>query len=477
MPREIANDMTRISLIVLTMLSFLGAYCGSAPSNQKDSKAGGKGTSPTAMATLLEESLFKDILEHWYPRNIDSVHGGYISGFERDWSLSRNQQKSLVQQARHTWTTAFVLEHYPDRKEFLAYSGQGMEFLRDRMWDTEFGGFHTFTRADGTPALGRGGGKLVYGQSFALYGLSQYYLVSGRQEALHLAQKGFGWMEQHAHDKAHGGYFEFMQRDGTVISDPGETIDLSSHPGLGLKDYNSSIHVMEGLTNLYRVWPDSLLRIRLEEMFYLIRDTFVHPDGYLQLYFYPNWTLVPDEKMLIRSGGNDYHSQHISYGHDVETAFLLLETAHVLGMGSDQKTHALAKKIVDHSLDHGWDGEQGGFFYMGKIREGKQEIISETKSFWVMAEALNALLLMHTLYPEDPRDYYGKFLATWNYIEAYLMDQEFGGWFSEGLDSARRSKDQPKSSGWKTTYHNTRAMVHCIEMLHGLQGSIDPIEH
>lgn len=420
----------------------------------------------TDMAAILEESLFRDILDCWYPRNMDTVHGGYISGFERDWSPSKQQQKSLVQQARHTWTTAFVAKHYPDRKEYTDYARQGYRFLADHLWDEAFGGFHTFSHADGTPVVEAGGGKLVYGQAFALYALAQYYSLTGEAEALDLARKAFLWMEEHAHDGRHGGYFEFLEQSGRVIGDPGEAFEPGIHePGRGLKDYNSSIHILEGLTGLHRVWPDSLVRRRLEEMFLLIRDTFVHPDGYLQLYFYPDWTLVPNETMELRSKGQDYFTQHITFGHDVETAFLLLEAAGELGLEEDAHTRAIAKKLVDHSLATGWDGEKGGFFYMGRYRDGRVEIISRQKDFWVEAEGLNALLLMHRLYPGDGNDYYGKFLSTWRYIDNYLIDKEYGGWYSSGIDRSPESRDGQKSHGWKTTYHNTRALVHCIHML------------
>jgi mannobiose 2-epimerase len=446
----------------MILLLVFSMACGPVKKNHED-------RDPAAMAEILEESLFRDILDVWYPRNLDTVHGGFISGFQRDWSpTERPLPKSLVQQARHLWTTSFVYEHYPQKKEYLEYARNGFGFLREHMWDNEYGGFFTHCLADGTPAIERNDGKLVYGQSFAIYGLSQFYAVSGEEKALELAKATFLWMEVNVHDKEHGGYFEFLERDGTPLGHELDADEMGRSPGKGLKDYNSSIHILEAFTTLYKVWPDALVKKRLEEMFLLIRDTFVHPDGYLQLYFYPDWTLVPDSVMLERSGGQAYHSQHITYGHDVETAFLLLEAAHALGLEHDAGTMEIAKRMVDHSLAHGWDAETGGFFYMGKLRDGKEEIISKDKAFWVEVEGLNALLLMHTLHPDDETDYYGKFLATWDYIDNYLIDKEYGGWYSNGLDQSPDSQDQLKSHGWKTTYHNTRGMVHCIEMLRDL---------
>ena len=78
---------------------------------------------------------------------------------------------------------------------------------------------------------------------------------------------------------------------------------------------------------------------------------------------------------------------------------------------------------------------------------------------------MNALLMMALLYPDDPNNYYSKFLKSWKYIRTYLIDKEHGGWYNYGLDTFPENAEQQKSHIWKTTYHNTRAMVRCIKML------------
>jgi mannobiose 2-epimerase len=165
------------------------------------------------------------------------------------------------------------------------------------------------------------------------------------------------------------------------------------------------------------------------------------------------------------SGGDHWETQHITYGHDVETAYLLLETASELGMDQDPVTRRIARRLVDHSLESGWDTIAGGFFDAGKKKEGDIMIINRHKSWWAQAEGLNALLLMHTLHPEDTADYYGLFHEMWVYIDRYLIDHTYGGWYNSGLDTYPGNRTQRKSHAWKTTYHNVRAMIHCIHML------------
>ena len=435
---------------------------GKAPDNGK----GHIQESQRLLAQQMEESLFKYILEPWYPRVVDTVHGGYHSNFRRDWTRDEDSgNRALVQQARHLWATSLIYENYPGKKEYLEYASQGFRFLQHDMWDQEYGGFHAYCTREGRPVANSIHEKKVYGQAFAVYGLSKYYRVSQDPEALDLARKTFLWLEDHVHDKEFGGYFETLNRDGSPVLEA----DPDGGPGgflsAGIKDYNSSIHVMEALTELYRVWPDPLVRERLEEMFYLIRDTFVHPEGYLQLFFEPDWTLVQRDPAEEGDEEGQWFLNHYTYGHDVETAFLLLETAEVLGWGKDEKTHHIAKRLVDHSLASGWDSLNGGFFDAGVAGPEGIRIVNDHKSWWGLVEGMNALLLMHTLYPDDPQNYYALFLKAWEHIDRYLIDKTYGGWYNAATDTYPETVDSLKSHIWKTTYHNVRGMIHCIHLL------------
>jgi len=458
------KPMHKLVLLVLTM-SLASCY-----SNKKGEGSLNIDNDRMALAHELEESLFSYILKPWYPRIIDSLNGGYHSNYAHDWSREANSgNRALVQQARHLWATSLIYEHYPEHMEYLDYAENGFRFLEEAMWDEEFGGFHAYCTQEGAFVESTVHEKKIYGQAFAVYGLSQYYRVSRDAEALELAKNAFLWMEEHAHDKEFGGYFELLGRDGSPVIDETPAEGQDGFLRMGIKDYNSSIHVMEALSELYRIWPDSLVRARLEEMFYLIRDTFVHPDGYLQLFFEPDWTLVSREEAEAGDEAGQWFKTHFTYGHDVETAFLLLETSHVLGWGEDEKTLFIAKQLVDHSLASGWDTEKGGFYDAGIASEEGIRIINNHKSWWGLVEGMHALLLMHTLYPDDPQDYYSLFLKSWEHIDTFLIDKTNGGWYNAATDTYPENVDRPKSHIWKTTYHNVRGMLNCIQMLRNIK--------
>ena len=81
---------------------------------------------------------------------------------------------------------------------------------------------------------GLGDEKHVYGISFVIYAASTVREVTGDERSLALvARDAFDWLDQHAHDAKHGGYFEALRRDGTPILgwDDGDTARPSDGPG------------------------------------------------------------------------------------------------------------------------------------------------------------------------------------------------------------------------------------------------------
>lgn len=414
----------------------------------------------------LENSLKYELLDVWYPITIDTEYGGFLSDFTYDWQPKGSQNKFLVYQARHLWTTSQAALFLND-DNYRKIAEHGFHFLKDKMWDKMYGGFFMLRNRQGHPIQsGYGDDKSAYGNAFAIYALAAYYAMTGDSSALNLAQKTFFWLENHSHDPRYKGYFDWMRQDGSWYDKTDSKLDPRRLIGAGLKDQNSSIHLLEAFSELYRVWPDSLLRERLLEMLNLIRDTITTAKGYLTLFFERDWTPVSfrDSSQAVREAS--YYFDHVSFGHDMETAYLMLEASHVLGLSSDVKTLTIAKKMVDHALANGWDDENGGFYYQGYYfnHSDSISIINEEKEWWVQDEGLNALMLMAKLFPEEKK-YYVAFKKQWEYIKKFLIDHEYGGWYMDGLDKSPGKQQAPKAYDWKANYHDVRALMNCIKML------------
>jgi cellobiose epimerase len=401
---------------------------------------------------------------------MDTVHGGFLSTFTHDFKPADEQNKMIVSQARHVWTTAKAAMAYPEVDYYLDASAHGVKFLRDVMWDSIYGGFHTLVDRSGNVISNAQEEKTAYGNAFGIYGLAAYVMASGDTSALSLAKKAFHWLEQHSHDPVHKGYFQHLKRDGTVIQ---RNSLIPSTSDLGYKDQNSSIHLLEAFTELYQVWPDPIVAERLKEMLVLVRDTITTNKGYLILFLQPDWTPV-----TFRDSSQDvimkhHNIDHVSFGHDVETAYLLLEASHVAGIENDTTTLRIAKKMVDHALNNGWDSVAGGFYDEGYYFTDKpgMTIIRDTKNWWAQAEGLNTLLLMADLFPEDEQAYFDKFLLMWDYIDKNLIDHENGEWYAGGIDKQPELKSALKGHIWKACYHQYRSMENCVKRLRGEVGS------
>lgn len=462
-PLTIAADpprsIPRIARILLLLLVPLGAG-QSIPAGVGVAMAQAP-VDRVALAAELRSEL-DALLAAWYPRTVDAEYGGFLSRFDHAWSPEERQEKMIVTQARHVWTTARAAEFFPGEDRFLTLAAHGFAYLREVLWDEEHGGFFWLVRRDGTP-LPDGPERILkqaYGNAFGIYALAAYYEVSEDPGALALAQQAFRWLDEHAHDPVHGGYFQFLERDGTPLR--------AGHDGTPPKDQNSSIHLLEAFTELYRVWPDPVLGSRLAELLMLIRDVQTVPPGHLTLFSTANWTPVSfrDSAEAVREA--NHHLDHVSFGHDVETAYLMLEAAEVLGLETDT-TLLAGKRMVDHALRNGWDEEAGGFFDAGYYLPDEPgiTIVRHTKNWWAQAEGLNTLLLLADRFPDDPLRYEERFLELWRYIDGNLIDHEHGGWFDGGLDRAPANLLRPKAHIWKAAYHDGRALMNVIRRLEG----------
>ena len=414
------------------------------------------------IASEMEASL-NAVLDNWYPRSIDRDSGGFYSTFTYDFQLQGPQDKMIVTQARQVWTNAKASLSHPNERRFKEGAAHGFQFLRDKMWDPLNGGFYTLVSRSGKHKEGDLV-KTAYGNAFGIYALAAYYGATRDTAALNLAKEAFMWLENHSHDPVEKGYFQHLTMDGTPIR---RDSTAASTAETGYKDQNSSIHLLEAFTELYRVWPDALVRERLQELLLLIRDTITTEKGYLTLFLEPDWTPVSfrdsTEEVILKHHNLD----HVSFGHDVETAYLMLEASETLGLENDERTETIAKRMVDHALANGWDDSVGGFYDEGYYFKDKPglTIIRDTKNWWAQAEGLNSLLLMSEKYPADDHRYFEHFVKLWDYVNTYLVDHDHGDWYAGGLDKEPDQKTALKGHIWKATYHHYRGMTNCIDRL------------
>ncbi len=408
--------------------------------------------------------LQRHVLDVWFPRCLDMEHGGLLCDFDRKWRPCGSHEKFLEFQARQTWLAADLLRVAPGDERLRAAVAHGFRFLREVMWDQHFGGwFHRVGRT-GEPLEAHT--KHVHGMAYAISACVAVYTAAHDSNALTLAQEGFAWLQQFAHDDRYGGYFGFLLRNGTVIHEHGqnplhESTDTIGTP-IGLKDANVHSDLLEAFSDLYGVWPDDRVAQRLSEAIDIMARR-MQPPGYALCFFcQPDWTPWPH---LMR------------YGPAFQTASRLLNVRHMADDAADQIANA--RRLVDLSLSNAWDGRRGGVFFASPHSlptnlEG-YDLIVRAKSWWVQVEALKALLALSRAL-DDGEHYEHYFNAQWRYLRRFMLDEKYGGIYSYGFDQLPRwqrrlgagfspARLTRKGDVWKDGSHDGRVWLFCAATL------------
>jgi mannobiose 2-epimerase len=247
----------------------------------------------------------------------------------------------------------------------------------------------------------------------------------------------FSWLDRNAYDPKLNGWFETLDAKNKpiLVSDPGSADSIGTP--YGIRSMNTTIHILEALVELYVLTKDPQVKTRLQRAFVIVRDSYTTPKGELHYYLSADYA--------------NSRSEMDSYGHELETAYLLLETAEVLGKPDDKVTWRKAKSLVDHCLDVAWDDTSGGFFYEGHIGKGPTD---RKKVWWTTAEGLNALRIFAQKYGGR---YLTRYEQLWKFVLEHQIDNVSGGWHPT-LDESNHPIAGNKSDAWTEGYHQARAV-------------------
>jgi mannobiose 2-epimerase len=412
-------------------------------------------------ANELEAALRRDVIGVWFPRSLDHEYGGFLCDFDYRWNPDGPNEKLLESQARHTWFAAEATRFYPSDNHLHQAMEHGFSYLHNTLWDqTEGGWFHRVDRA-GKPIAEYT--KHTHGSAYAVLACVAVYETTGSKTALDLAQRGFEWIFRHAHDERYGGYHGYLRRDGIVIRSPDITTRWTDTIGAPLNCKDISVHsaLLDTFTQLNRYWPEAKVADQLAEIIDIICKRMSTPLGAHHQYCLPDWTPVPH---LTR------------FGHQFYDAFRLLSAARLFGE-TDEIVGA-ARSFVDHAIRYGWDHRHGGFYYAAPSIEPLSLVGHDLKvgqkQWWVQMGALQALLGMHVIAPDEPR-YLGYFREQWRYVQNHFLDSLHRGvhtsssedlpWWQRQVLWLAPASITRKGSIWKDSSHDGRALLYCTSVL------------
>jgi mannobiose 2-epimerase len=389
-----------------------------------------------------EKILKENIASFWYTKSIDRANGGYTINFGPKGEPRGEGTKMIVTQARTVWLFSRLARAGYNKSEYIEAADVGYRFLKEKMWDAQNGGFYWEVDATGNTKLKPR--KHLYGQAFALYAVSEFYLATQRQDVLEFAVRFFNLLEAKCHDSVYGGYIEFFNEDWTPAP-AGEGSYMG--PGADLKLMNTHLHLLEAMTTFYRASKLPLARERLLELINIESNAVVRKGlGACTDKYERDWTPRLEADFA-----------RVSYGHDIENVWLLIDACDAAGV-SNYPFHDLYRALFEYSLRYGYDEGAGGFYDSGPFNQPADR---RSKVWWVQAEAVVSALHMYHV-TNDPK-YLSIFEKTFEFVEKNMVDWANGEWHASITPGGRPQGS--KASPWKAGYHNGRAMIECLEIL------------
>jgi mannobiose 2-epimerase len=382
----------------------------------------------------LRDELIEGILPYWMHRAVDERHGGFAGLIGEDGRQVPGAPKGGILNARILWTFSAAYRALGD-PAYRAMADRAAVYLAAHLTDPTHGGMFWMVDAVGRPLDDR---KHVYAQAFAIYALAEHYRATGDEGSLRAAIAIFRLVEAHAHDAANGGYREAFDRRWVALDD----VRLSDVDVNAPKSMNTHLHLLEAYATLLRAWPDPLLRRRLSELVDLFAGTIVGGRAHAQQFFEIDWT--PVDAM-------------ISYGHDIETSWLMLDAADALGDAALRaRAKAPAMRLAASALSEGFDREHGGLF-TGIDSTGAKDA---DKEWWQQAEAIVGFV---NAFAESGDDAYLEGArATWAFTRRYVRDAKGGEWHRRVSRDGQLRAGHEKVGPWKCPYHNARG---CLEIM------------
>ena len=383
----------------------------------------------------------------WLDAGLDPLGGAHgfldrrfrpvVGGDARGPSGEARGDQSLVQQARHLYAYSLYAERRQAEPRAAAFAHRLYAHL-SQVFDRG----DTFLNVRARDGAVLSDAVQLYAQGFAIYALATYGRVFSVSAAKERALALFELMDARRHDAESGGYDQH--------EDGGWLTFVSAPPG-AFKCANTHLHTLEALTALLRTWPaHETTRARTLELSTLIATRLCQPSGHLRPFFDKGWHPVGPAR--------------VSYGHDVETAWLLLDALDALSQNGEVSLEVAttvrqaAKALVMHTLRTGWD-PAGGVFDHG-VPEGEPEparVLDRSKVWWAQVEVLPGLYRVYRLSRDE--GLIDRMEQTLAFLRLVMWDQEFGGFFWDVDQGGTPVRGDHKGELWKTPYHDVRACL------------------
>ena len=377
-----------------------------------------------------------DLLDFWSSSCIDQKRGGFIGSMDHFGFVDPDARKGCILNTRILWTFSAAFR-FSENPSYKIMAQRAYHYLKEYFWDSDNGGLYWEVDAHGGTVNSK---KQAYVQGFGIYAFSEYYRATGDVKSLEFAKNLFHILEDKFWESKYGGYIEALSNRWEVLDD----MRLSDKDLNTPKSMNTHLHILEPYTNLYRVWPNSKLKAAIQSILHIFCEKIYNPETkHLDLFFGLDWTS---------------QFQEISFGHDIEAAWLMNEASMAINKGElDEDIHKITKILVDVTMKEGIDTD-GSLFY-----ELNGQEMDTDKHWWPQAEAMVGFLDAYQF--EKNTDYLQQVHKLWIFIQKHLKDPVNGEWYWRVDQNNQAYSSEVKAGFWKCPYHNGRALMEMIERI------------
>jgi mannobiose 2-epimerase len=326
--------------------------------------------------------------------------------------------------SRILFGSSAAIMHLKDRS-FLPLAEIAFKTLTTQLYNPK-GGYLWGINPDGT--ILHDEMSVSFAQPFVLYGLSEYYALTGNEQVGNLIREQVDFIEKKLSNKHDGGYIDGFTYGWNATENQ-------------IKSLGTHLHLLEAYTKIRKITKDIQYNILIEKLIEIILKHFINLKVTRVIHqFDKNWAPLRDENWI---------------GHNLETSWILCDAARTINnQEQTQKCKEVALKLCDKAIELGFDSQYGGMF----SRFDKEYLLTTDKEWWPQAESVIAFLNAYSL--SGDKKYLSFAIRILEYIDNTFSNTLTGEWYDSVSREGKPYIEKPRVHFWKSMFHNVR---YCIE--------------
>jgi cellobiose epimerase len=276
--------------------------------------------------------------------------------------------------------------------------------------------------------------NVSYAQTFAVYGLIEYYAFTAKEAAKELLNEQISFIDSILVNKEDGSYKDGFGQDWRP------SVNQS-------KSLGTHLHMLQAYVKLNEVMKDGSCNGKIENLLDLILTHFINDNTFEVIHnFDSKWNAMPNENWI---------------GHNMELSWSICKAARTIRHEQlYKKCSQIAVELCNKAIEQGFDTQYGGMFN----RFDNKELIITDKEWWTQAESVIGFLNAYALTTD--KKYLSYAIRILEYIDNIFSDSVDGEWYDSVSRDGTPYLDKPKVHFWKSLYHN---VLYCLETSNYLQ--------